>query len=72
MTAHVIRLIQKITGSGFNKSVPVMSKKLFYDLKKCGLIFTSEGLRQAAIDKYGSHVVTFWKFDVDQMQKMGY
>ena len=62
----------KTIGHGFNKSVPVMSKKLFNDLKKCNLIFTSEGLRQAAIKKYGNHVITFWKFNVDRMQKMGY
>lgn len=66
------QIITKEIGFGFNKSIPVMSKKLFNDLKKCRLIFTSNGLRQAAIDKYGSHVVTFWKFDVDQMEKIGY
>lgn len=49
-----------------------MSKKLFAELKKCELIFTSEGLRQAAIKKYGGNVVTFWKFNVDEMKKMGY
>lgn len=62
----------KRIGFGFNESIPVMSKKLFKDLKKCELIFTSEGLRQAAIEKYGNNVVTFWKFNIDQMQKMGY
>lgn len=66
------QIITKRIGFGFNESIPVMSKKLFADLKKCGLIFTSEGLRQAAVEKYGNHVVAFWKFDVNQMQKMGY
>ena len=66
------QIITKRIGFGFNESIPVMSKKLFSDLKKCGLIFTSERLRQAAIEKYGNHLVTFWKFDVDQMKKMGY
>ena len=51
---------------------PTVSKKLFTDLKKSELIFTSEGLRQAAIKRYGNSVVTFWKFNIRQMQKMGY
>lgn len=66
------QIVTKRVGFGFNETIPVMSKKLFTDLKKCELVFTSEGLRQAAIEKYGNHVVTFWKFNVDQMQKMGY
>lgn len=57
---------------GFDRITPKMSSKLFNDLKKSELIFTSEGLRQAAIEKYGNSVVTFWKFDIDQMKKMGY
>lgn len=65
-------IVTKRVGIGFNKSIPVMSKKLFGDLQKCELIFTSEALRQVAIEKYGDSVVTFWKFDVNQMQKMGY
>ncbi len=51
---------------------PTVSKKLFTDLKKCELIFTSEGLRQAAIKRYGNSVVTFWEFNIKKMQKMGY
>ena len=66
------QIITKVVGSGFDKTSPIMSKKLFADLKKCELIFTSERLRQASIKKYGSHVVTFWKFDIDRMKKMGY
>lgn len=66
------QIMTKRVGFGFNESIPVMSKKLFGDLKKCDLIFTSEGLRQSAIEKYGNSVVAFWKFDVDKMKKMGY
>ena len=51
---------------------PTVSKKLFTDLKKCELIFTSEGLRQAAIKRYGNSVVTFWECTIKKMQKMGY
>lgn len=66
------QIITKEIRKGFDRITPKMSSKLFNDLKKCELIFTSEGLRQAAIEKYGNSVVTFWKFDVDQMKKMGY
>lgn len=66
------QIITKEIRKGFDRIIPKMSSKLFNDLKKCELIFTSEGLRQAAIKKYGNSVVTFWKFDVDQMKKMGY
>lgn len=66
------QIITKRLSSGHNKYCPIMSKKLFAELKKCELIFTSEGLRQAAIKKYGGNVVTFWKFNVDEMKKMGY
>ena len=49
-----------------------MSKKLFNDLKNTELIFTSEGLRQAAIKKYGNMVETYWKFNIESMKKLGY
>lgn len=66
------QIITKQIGSGFNKITPVISKKLFTDLKKCELIFTSERLRLAAIQKYGKHVKTYWKFNVERMKNMGY
>lgn len=66
------QIITKEVGSGFNRYAPVMSKKLFNELKNLELIFTSEGLRQNAIEKYGSNVMTFWKFNVNRMQKWGY
>lgn len=66
------QIVTKTIGFGFNESIPIMSKKLFNDLKKCELIFTNEGLRQAAIRKYGNHVVAFWKFNVNRMKEMGY
>lgn len=66
------QIVTKEIRKGFDRITPKMSKKLFNDLKKCELIFTSEGLRQTAIEKYGNHVATFWKFDVVQMKKIGY
>lgn len=57
---------------GFDWHYPIMSKKLFNDLKKLELIFTSEGLKQDAIKKYGTSVITYWKFNIERMQKLGY
>ena len=69
--ACYVLVTKKIT-KGYSSCSPTVSKKLFTELNKCELIFTSEGLRQTAIEKYGNSVVTFWKFNVDKMQKMGY
>lgn len=66
------QIITKEIRKGFDRITPKISSKLFNDLKKCELIFTSEGLRQIAIEKYENSAVTFWKFDVDQMKKMDY
>lgn len=49
-----------------------MSKKLFHDLKKLELIFTSEGLKQEAKKKYGTSVIAYWKFNIERMKKLGY
>jgi hypothetical protein len=66
------QIVTQRIGSGFNKACPRMSKKLFNDLKNTELIFTSEELRQAAIKKYGTSVITYWKFNIERMQKLGY
>ena len=66
------QIITKEIGKAFSHYPPVMSKKLFNDLKKCELIFTSEGLRRDAIKRYGNSVITYWKFNVDRMKEFGY
>ena len=69
--ACYILVTQKVI-KNYSSCSPTVSKKLFTDLKKCELIFTNEELRQAAFKQYGNHVVTFWKFNIEQMQKIGY
>jgi len=49
-----------------------MSKKLFTDLKKCGFVFTSEGLKKQAYDAYKNDMFVYYKFDIDAMVRMGY
>jgi hypothetical protein len=61
---------KKVGGSDWR--YPIMSKKLFNDLQKFELIFTNEGLKQDAIKKYDSSVITYWKFNIEKMQKLGY
>lgn len=66
------QIITKEKNEGF-KSYPVrMSKKLFNDLKKYDLIFTNEGLKQDAIKRYSMSSVTYWKFNIEKMQRLGY
>ena len=66
------QIVTQNVRKGFDSHYPIMSKKLFNDLKKLELIFTSEGLRQDAINKYGSSVMVYWKFNIEKMQKFGY
>ena len=66
------QIVTKEVGCGLNSYIPVMSKKLFNDLKRCELIFTSEGLKQDAINNYGISSLTYWKFNVEKMKELGY
>ena len=66
------QIVTQKVRKGFDSHYPKMSKKLFNDLKNLEVIFTSEGLRQDAINKYGSSVITYWKFNIERMQKLGY
>lgn len=66
------QIITKEVGSGNCKHSPVMSKKLFSDLRKYELIFTNEELRQMTIRKYNTDKFSLWKFDIDWMKKVGY
>lgn len=65
------QIITKEIGHGFDKQTPRLSKKLFADLKTCGLIYTNEELQQMAKERYFLEV-TLYKFDIEQMKKMGY
>lgn len=66
------QIVTQNVRKGFDSHYPIISKKLFNDLKKLELIFTSEELRQDAINKYDSSVITYWKFNIERMQKLGY
>ena len=66
------RVITQEAGYGMNTHASLMSKKLFNDLKKLELIFMSERLTQAAMNKYHDKSLVFWKFDISKMEKLGY
>ena len=66
------QIITKEIGVGFYKSSPVMSKKLFNELKKLEFIFTSDGLKLQAEKRYGHTGIIYWKFNIDRMKKAGY
>jgi hypothetical protein len=67
------QVVTQKAGKGFNWYYPVMSNDLFNGLKELELVFTNEELRQNAIRKYGDKSrCTYWKFDIERMQKLGY
>lgn len=67
------QIITKMIGYGFNKSIPIMSKKLFKDLKLTGLIFTNQALKQLCEKRYGKDAnFSLWKFNIEKMQELGY
>lgn len=66
------QIITKKIGSGFNQISPLMSKKLFNELKKLEFIFTSDGLKLQAEKRYGHTGLTYWKFNIDRMKIAGY
>lgn len=66
------QIVTKKVGRANCKHNPIMTKKLFNDLKKCELIFTNEELKRMAIRKYNIDGIVFWKFDIDRMKEMGY
>lgn len=51
---------------------PIISKKLFKELKAVGMVFTTEGLRIRAVKNYTANHVTYWKFNIPLMEKLGY
>ena len=65
-------LCTKKVWSGYFQVSPKVSKKLFADLKKRELIYTSKELKQAAIDRYGNSLITYWKFNIGKMKNTGY
>lgn len=66
------QIITKEVGKINCRHSPIMSKKLFNDLKRCAIIFTNEELKQMAIKKYDTNKFSLWKFDIDWMKKIGY
>lgn len=55
-----------------DKNDLILDKKLFNELKKLEFIFTSDGLKLQAEKQYGHTGLTYWKFNIDRMQKAGY
>ena len=66
------QIITQELPQGFHSYCPHIIKKLFSELKKCGLVFTNEVLKQSATKRYGSSALTYYKFDIQQMEKLGY
>ncbi|MCL2378486.1 MAG: hypothetical protein FWC77_05090 [Defluviitaleaceae bacterium] len=62
-------IVTQEVGSSINAYHPVMPRTLFNDLRRHGMIYTSNELRQRACDKEKSTTVTYWKFKMDLMNE---
>lgn len=63
--------VQLITQNAFRDwtyTVPVLSKKLFKDLKTCCFIFEDQELTK----KHGNLKLIYYRFNVERMIEMGY
>lgn len=65
-------IVQLITQNGLFRdwtyTVPVLSKKLFKDLKTCCFIFEDQKL----IKKYNNLKLVYYRFNIERMIEMGY
>lgn len=67
------QMITKKIRKGCDSKTPKMSQTLFRSMKNTGLIYTNDSLKKAAMETYsGDDSVTFWKFDIERMKKLGY
>lgn len=66
------QIITKKIRGGWNTYPPVMSKKLFNELKKRGFVFSSDELKASAEKRHNSCGLTYWKFDITKMEREGY
>lgn len=62
-------IVTQEVGSGTNSYHPVMPRTLFNDLRRYGMIYTSNELRRNACDNEKSTTVTYWKFKMDLMNE---
>lgn len=61
------QIITKEVGRIGCKHSPVMSKKLFNDLKERGAVYTNENLRKMAAMRYKTETCVFYKFDLEKL-----
>lgn len=56
---------------GWSSYAPIMSKKMFRDMKKLGFIYTNDELETRCHKTYGTYC-TFYAFDIPAMLQAGY
>ena len=67
----VYQLVTKSDFSGWTSYSPVVSKKLFRQLKTCGLVYTNDELKAEAFRHYKNNMCNYYKFDIDKFIKLG-
>lgn len=67
-----IRVMTRGCFDGWHTVPLKMSKKLFKDLKTCAFIFVDEEKTKQANVGYEKPWLTYYRFDIDRMIKVGY
>lgn len=63
------QIITKEVGKLFETYSPIMSKKLFDRLNRCGAVYTNEMLKKKAFEKYHTNSCTFWAFNIEKLEE---
>ena len=63
------QIITKEVGKLFETYSPIMSKKLFDRLNRCGAVYTNEMLKKKAFEKYYTNSCTFWAFNIEKLEE---
>lgn len=63
------QIITKEVGKLFETYSPIMSKKLFDRLNRCGAVYTNEILKKKAFERYHINSFTFWAFDMKKLEE---
>ena len=51
---------------------PIMSKKMFKDMKKLGFLYTNDELKSLCLKNHHANYCTYYAFDIPAMIQAGY
>jgi len=63
------QLASRTITKGWSSYSPVIGKTQFNKLLKLGIVYTNDELKDEAVKRYKHSSVTFWKFDIEKLNK---